>query len=64
MQVILKKTKITLSVEPTVTVPKALLIVGKGFDPIYADVVAGKMTYKLPKGVNYKDILAVYLRVI
>lgn len=68
MQVILKKTKISLTEIPTMDVPDALIIlnkVGKVVKTSFISVKKGKQTYKFPEGINNnKDITSVYLRVI
>ena len=63
MQITLKRTKITLSDAPKASVLSAILVIYKEDDPIYIDVIEGKQTYRLPKGIHDKDVLFIYLRV-
>jgi hypothetical protein len=63
MQISLKKTKISLSEAPKNSVAGALIVLIKGLQPIFIDVMEGKQSYKLPNGLNHKDVLSIYLRV-
>lgn len=63
MQIKLNNNTISLSDAPKNNVPGALLLLDKKFKSTFIDVLKEKQEYKLPKGVNQKDVVSIYLRI-